>query len=196
MKQIWDGVKDAPIWMLAAAATIAAALWKVPALYALVPEDYGKFPPLATLVLVTFALARAVNYLVSVAQTKRSRQRELASTRLTRLYRPMHALFSERHLTSSSVILAPYLRDRLGNAFDVLKTRRRLVRKVPDAWRALRDRKVSTSAEMEYGGAFPLKEIKAIMRGAPDCTDAALMDRISRLLKNFSPVVADCDSLR
>lgn len=180
MKEIWDGVKDAPLWMLAAAAAIAAALWKVPALYALVPQAYGKFLPLATLVLVTFAVARAVSTFVSVAQTTRSRRRELASTRLAKLYRPMLALFSDRHLTASSAILAPYLKNRVANALDALRTRRGPIRKFSGAWRALGDRKVSTSAEMEYGGAFPLEEIKSIMRDAPDCADAELMNRIRR----------------
>lgn len=180
MKEIWDGVKDAPLWMLAAAAATAAAIWKIPALNALVPQEYGRFLPLATIVLITFAVARAVSAFVSVAQAKRSRQRELASTRLTQLYRPMLALFSERHLTASSAILAPHLRNRVANALSALRTRRGPVRKVSGAWRALSDRKVSTSAEMEYGGAFPLERIKSIMRGATDCADAELMNRIRR----------------
>lgn len=180
MKDIWDGVKDAPLWLLAAAAAVAAALWRIPELSSLVPQEYGKFLPLATLVLVTFAIARAVSTIVSGQQAKRAKQRELASTRLTKLYRPMLALFSERHLTASSAILAPYLKNRLSNAFSVLRTRRGPVRKVSVAWRALGDRKISTSAEMEYGGAFPLEEIKSILRATADCADAELINLIRR----------------
>lgn len=178
MKEIWDGVKDAPLWMLAAAT--AAALWQVPALHGLVPHEYGKLLPLATLLLVPFAVARAVSTFVSVVQAKRTRQRELATARLTKLYRPMLALFSDRHLTASSAIHAPYLKDRVANALEILRSRRGLVRKVSGAWRALGDRRVSTSAEMEYGGAFPLEEVKSIMRGATDCADAELINLIRR----------------
>lgn len=180
MKEIWDGVKDAPLWMLTAAAVISAALWQLPTLSDLVPQDYGKFLPLATLLLVTFAVARAVSTFVSAMQAKRTRHRELANARLNHLYRPMLALFSERHLTASSAILAPYLRNRVGNAFGAFRSRRGSFRKFLGAWRALGDRKISTSAEMEYGGAFPLEEIKSFMRGAPECADAELINRIRR----------------
>lgn len=180
MKEIWDGVKDAPLWMLTGAAAVAVGLWRIPSLHALLPQDYAKFLPIATLVLATFAVARAVGTIVSVVQAKRARRRELASTRLIKLYRPMLALFSERHLTASSAILAPRLKDRVSNALSVLRARRKTVRKVKAAWRALGDRQISTSAEMEYGSAFPPEDIKSILRETADCADAELFHLIRR----------------
>ncbi|RAH95648.1 hypothetical protein DLJ53_34220 [Acuticoccus sediminis] len=166
--------------MLTAAAVIVGALWQLPELSDLVPQDYRKFLPLATLLLGAFAITRAVSAFMSITQLKRARQRELASARLNKLYQPMVALFIERHLTASSAILAPYLKNRIGNAFDAFRNGRGPFRKVSGAWRALGDRRVSTFAGMEYGGEFPLEEIKSIMRGATDFADIQLINCIRR----------------
>ncbi|KQN26377.1 hypothetical protein ASE86_09690 [Sphingomonas sp. Leaf33] len=176
MKDIWTGLKDAPLWALIAATIVAVALWQVSPLNAAFPADYRGYLPLAAFALAIFALARIVSSATSIASARRERQRNLASTRLTKLYRPMLALFSDQHLTASSAILAPYVRNRVSNAWEAVRQRRGVIRKAGAAWRALGDKCISTSAEMEYGGIFPLDQIKALVRVSADCADGTLLN--------------------
>lgn len=176
MKDIWTGLKDAPLWALIAATIVAVALWQVSPLNAAFPADYRGYLPLATFALAIFTLARIVSSVTSIASARRERQRDLATTRLTKLYSPMLALFSDQHLTASTAILAPHLRNRVSNAWEALRQRRGVIRKAGAAWQALGDKRTSTSAEMEYGGTFPLDQIKALVRASPGCADGTLLN--------------------
>ena len=176
MKDIWTGLKDAPLWALIAAAMVAVSLWQIPSLNATFPTSYRGYLPPAAFALTIFAVARIVSSITSIISDRRERRRERASTRLTKLYRPMLALFSDQHLTASSAILAPYVRNRVSNAWAALRQRRGVIRKAGASWRALGDKRISTSAEMEYGGTFPLDQIKALVCASPDCADGTLLN--------------------
>lgn len=176
MQDFWNGLKDTPLWALIAATIVAVSLWQIPTLNAAFSADYRGYLPLAAYALTIFALARVVSSITSITSARREWRLDLASTRLTKLYRPMLALFSDQHLTASSAILAPYFRNRVSNAWEALRQRRGVIRKAGAAWRALGDKRISTSAEMEYGGIFPLDQIKALVRASPDCADGTLLN--------------------
>ncbi|MBA4092221.1 MAG: hypothetical protein C0494_16750 [Sphingobium sp.] len=180
MKDLWVGLKDVPLWTLIAATIVAVALWQITPLHSAVPNQYRAYIPLAAFALAVFTIARIANTIALTISARRRRRREWADLCLTKLYRPMIALFNERHLTSSSVILAPYLKNRVANAWEKLRRRRGIVRKIHSAWRALSDRRISTSAEMEYGSSFPLDQIKALVRFSPDCADGTLTSLVRR----------------
>lgn len=57
---------------------------------------------------------------------------------------------------------------------------RRPWRALRRAFRALRDRQVSTSAEVEYGGEFPMAEIHAIVTANPAAAGPTLLNLVRR----------------
>lgn len=173
-------LKDAPLWFLSATAVIALALWRIAVLRALVPADYQKFLPLAALVLGVLAVAQALNRVLTLWAARLALRREQQRLRLQKVYRPMLALFTSRHVTASSAILAPRFRHRVMHAWEAWNDRRRWRRKVKSAWRALWDHQEISSAEMEYGGSFPIDKIVAIADASSDHVDATLHGFVRR----------------
>jgi len=180
MKEIWAGLRDAPLWVLGGSALSALVAWLVAPLNAIVPATYRPYLPIASIVFLIFAGARALHAVTAAVGHRRARHRRMAQQRLRRLYRPMLGLFTEQHLASSEAILSPRLKHRIANAWRLLQTRRGLGRKTRAAWRALGDREVSASAEMEFGSTFPLAKIKGILSGALEFADADLMSLVRR----------------
>lgn len=178
MKDIWDSLKGSPIWMFVAAAIVALLLWQNKTLNTAVPADYRAYIPLVAVAIMVFMLARIAGTIASSASSRRERRRELARMRLTKLYRPMLTLFNEQHMTTCSSSLAPYVKDRVRNAWKALRRRRGGLQKMLIAWQALGDRQISTSAEMEYGSTFPLSQIKTLVRASPDCADGKLLNLV------------------
>ena len=91
---------------------------------------------------------------------------------LKQIYAPLFGLFITRHITYSSGRGAKYFRQRFANA------RRTLIddRSPLMAVRALFDQQhTGISAEVEYGGDFPLREIQQQVRGREDLADRALL---------------------
>lgn len=178
MKDIWESLKEAPLWMLVAITIVALLAWRDKTLNVAVPSEYRVYILLGVVVTVVFTLARIVGIIIMTRSVRRKWQRELATMRLTTLYRPMLVLFSEQHMTVYSTILAPYVKDRASNAWKALRHRRGVIQKTRAAWQALGDQRVSTSAEMEYGSTFPLNQIKALVRSSLDCADGNLLDLV------------------
>ena len=110
------------------------------------------------------------------------RVRRLASDRerLKQLYRPLAALFLTRHVTTSTGIAAPHFRHRWANAVDELRAYRRRSVGVKRAWRALFDRHSSTSAEVEYGGGFPMGDILKLVQQRATDADPRLLQLVRR----------------
>jgi hypothetical protein len=174
------GLKDAPLWFLSATAVIALALWRIAVLRALVPADYQKFLPLAALVLGVLTVAQALNRVRTSRAARLAVRREQQLLRLQKVYRPMLALFTSRHVTASSAILAPRFRHRFKRAWEVWNDRRRWRGKFKGAWRALWDHQEINSAGMEFGGSFPIDKIVAIAEANSDHVDATLHGFVRR----------------
>ncbi len=109
-------------------------------------------------------------------RAKRSLSNRTLRRRFENVYAPMASLFITRHVTSGSATLAPYMRTRLGHAW--VELRRGRFRKT---WLALGDkRKTKETAEIEFGGAFPLKEIKRLVEENAADVDEALLGLVAR----------------
>jgi hypothetical protein len=180
MKDLWAGLKDAPLWLLAGATAVALCVWLIAPLNTLVPETYRALVPLAAFAFGMLTVARAIGLIVAFRHAEVLRRRELAKLRLAKVYRPLMVLFTDRHLDAATGILAPHWRHRLKNAWETFISRRRVKAKLKGAWRAIWDRMESTSAEMEFGGSFPLEKIKEIAFAGQEHADGDLLDLIRR----------------
>lgn len=180
MKDVFNGLKDAPLWLLLGSLAICLAVWLIGPLNALVPVSMRPLAPLVAFIFSVLSSFRLFSLVIQVRQSQLDRLRQAARLRHDHLYAPFVALFMDRHLTASTGILAPRLRNRVGNAVEAIASRRRLRAKVKGAWRALGDKMESTSAEMEYGGSFPLAEIKSIARAGQQHADLELLNLIRR----------------
>jgi hypothetical protein len=97
--------------------------------------------------------------------------------KLFRLYRPLAALFLTRHVTASSRG-APALRQRIENAWSELGAYRKRKTGLKRAWCALFERDGPTTAEIEFGGAFPLDEIRRIACRFPQHASQELLNLV------------------
>ena len=173
-------LKDVPLWLMIGFAAVSTYVWQTPTLQQGLPEQITSSLPLASIGLWTLAslgVANRIMHLVSLRYRDRATK---ARERLMKVYRPIHALFLDRHVTSSSAILAPRIGDRLRNARKKLRGQRYSLRRLELASRALGDRGVLTSAEVEYGGEFPLHEIKGIALANLEQADERLLSLIRR----------------
>lgn len=88
------------------------------------------------------------------------------------LYAPMYALFTTRHITSCQATLAPYFLMRFRNFLEQIKRRR-----IRYAFVVLFDKKkTKETAEVEFGGGFPLNEIKQIILSNVAYADEKLLN--------------------
>lgn len=159
-------------------AALAASVW--PPLQAAVPASARGPLPLIAVALLAMAALGLVSLAVKAIHAERGARRADAQQRLEHLYAPMVALFLRRHVTSCTGICAPRFRHRLANAREELIRYRRWRTGLRRAWRALGDRQVSTSAEVEYGGDFPLAEIHDCVVAHPALAGAGLMNLVRR----------------
>src|SRR2546428_2023591 len=91
--------------------------------------------------------------------------------RFKKIYAPMCALFLTRHITISSSTRAPYLKQRLDNARELYAKKRYL-----QVLKAIFDKKESEpTAEVEYGGSFPMNQIHKIVKGNEMYCDERLL---------------------
>lgn len=163
-KQSLEVLKSVPVWLLLSLSTIIAVVWWSPQFSGQLPPALQTALPLALFVTATLALFKLLSIAIENRLAKRQLARARDLDRLEKLYRPLISLFLNRHLTTSTGIAAPRLSHRLANAWDELGAYRRRRTGVKRAWRALFDRQESTSAEVEFGGDFPLSEIVSLVR--------------------------------
>jgi hypothetical protein len=112
-------------------------------------------------------------------KTLRAKRRQ-EKRRLTRIYRPIHILFLTRHIGETTSISAPYLRNRIRNAREAFFGTQYLRPAIRATVRALFDKRIRTTTEVEYGGDFPLRQILEIVRKNHTDADTQLMDLVRR----------------
>jgi hypothetical protein len=154
-----DALKSVPTWLLIGVCIFVLSIWLWPSLFASLPEPLR--PALPTALLVAGILTSCKIASLGFTHLLERRRRSLAQDRerLVDLYRPLASLFLTRHVTVCTGSAAPYLRHRLENAREELGACRRRTVGLKRAWRALLDRQVSSSAEIEFSGEFPLSQI-------------------------------------
>lgn len=172
-------LKTVPTWLLIAVFGSALAIWLWPGAFTAVPESF--LPNIPTLLWLTaISLASKLASLAigqAIERGQRSRAQDLE--RLVTLYRPLASLFLTRHITGSRGIGAPYLRDRLENARSELGAHRRRTVGMKRAWQALFDKRITESAEIEFGGGFPLRQIIDLVKAQAEHVDTKLFDLVA-----------------
>jgi hypothetical protein len=110
----------------------------------------------------------------------RAEKRKLEARRFKHLYVPLYNLFLARHVTVCTAPRAPHFRDRLRNAIDVFYRTKKPMVAVKKACRALFDKQISPSVEIEFGGDFPNRKILSIAQDNAECADQKLLVLIAR----------------
>ncbi len=111
------------------------------------------------------------------AKTKRALADEWRKAKFTNIYAPAHALFLTRHITTASGRGAPYFRQRLRNAKEILFEKGKLI----EATKALFDKQeMEEVGEVEYGGCFPLSEITELVKSNNQYADTDLTLLVAR----------------
>lgn len=177
-KAVLDAVKSMPAWLLLGLLVSLVAISQSPPLLEPVPEAVrpALVPALIVLsILTVFRLAAtALAAHQKQARWKLARDRE----RSAELYRPLMALFLDRHITMCSS--STPLRYRVQNARQELGHYRSQWVGIKRSWRALFDRQESTSGEIEYGGDFPLSQIIKIVKREAALADERLLGLVNR----------------
>src|SRR6266566_396423 len=144
-----DALRAIPLWLLAAMLISVLMIWAIPAFHDAIPEARRPWIPLAIAVVAVLVLCSAADLAASNLNRRRRAAAERDRLRLVHLYRPLATLFLTRHVTATTGVRAPRLRDRIENAWSKLASYRRHRVAVRRAFWALFDRQISTSAEVE-----------------------------------------------
>jgi hypothetical protein len=175
----FDTLRAFPTWLLTAIGLAGLVICTIPSFLATVPQELQPWVPLATVIVSILALCSAANSAVFQMRQRWSVAEARDRLRLIHVYRPLASLFLTRHVTSSSAVLEPRFRGRVENAWAALNSYRRRTVAVKQAFRALFDRRISTSAEVEFGGGFPLTEIVTLTRRQAKHADAKLLNLVA-----------------
>lgn len=133
---------------------------------------FAAFLAALTLVGGAFAVGRRHGYKQAMRHLNNSRE----ATRFSEIYAPLMGLFTTCHITTVTGRGAPYLRQRIRNAAELL-----CEGKLTRAWRAVFDKQdLGISGEVEYGSAFPLAGITRHIRGREQFADQLLIHLVSR----------------
>ena len=173
-------LKSLPLWVLAALAAVSVVSLACVPLQAEIPNTLRPSLPVITLLLVSLTLFGGLAHIVADRQARQAIRKQDDRLRLERIYGPLAALFLQRHVTTCTGILAPKLKHRLANAWSELTAYRRLSSGVRRGIRAMFDRQASTSAEVEYGGDFPLTEIRERIVAEPMLAGPELLHLVRR----------------
>jgi hypothetical protein len=149
-------------------------------IFALLPPAVKPAMPLIALVTTIFIGCKLISVGVSHLIEARRRSLPCEQARLDHLYRPLVTLFLTTHVTVCTGVGAPRFSQRLENSWEELGAYRRPWVGVKRAFRALFERHISTSAEVEFGGAFPLSEIVDLMRKRAVQADTELLELARR----------------
>ncbi|ATN37809.1 hypothetical protein ACO34A_29055 (plasmid) [Rhizobium sp. ACO-34A] len=179
-RQTLDTLKSVPGWLLLGFSVSLSMIWFWPPFILLLPQSAQSVLPLALLVSLLLTILKFVDQAGSRLLERRRVALERDRERLAGLYRPFIALFLTRHVTICSGSASPRLRHRLANAREELGAYRRPYTGVKRAWRALFDRQTSSSAEVEFGGEFPLLEIADLVRKNAQLASVELIRLVNR----------------
>lgn len=181
-----SALKDFPLWLLASVATAILLFRFVPTLWAGVPAEGRIWVTGAALLFTTVALFRFASSTFRWLAQRRRIARLRDHKRLSTIYGPLHALFLTRHVTAVTSARAPHVRDRMGNAREILfpkksrsfSFRRPFWKRLITAIAALFDKKAHTSAEVEFGGGFPFDKIMSIVKANHSRADVELLNLV------------------
>ena len=178
--KVLDTFKSLPTWLLAGLSISLVSIWFWPPFLLALPETARQNFPVALFVVATLTICNLLS--LWFAHVAERRQQSLARDRerLLRLYRPLAALFLTRHITVCTGTGSPYLRHRVENAWEALGAYGRRSRRIKRAFYALFDKQRSSSAEVEYGGGFPLAEITKLVSTKVRYAEPKLQDLINR----------------
>ncbi len=113
-------------------------------------------------------------YKIGFKKAKKELQNDIQKKRYEEIYSPLLSLFLTRHITTTQGIAAGYFRIRIMFFLRHLK-RGNLKESITSLWNK---RKTKIGAEVEFGGAFPFKEIKKIVLGKEKYMDNKLLNLI------------------
>ncbi|MBC3420319.1 hypothetical protein [Pseudomonas sp. RW3S2] len=178
MKMV-DVIKNIPVWLVSGVAiTLAMVCW-IPALNAFVPPDQKNWLPLAVLfsVVILACLLSSKLLLLVASRNKEIRSREML--RHEHVYRPARVLLIDCHVTVAVGRGAPYVSQRIRNAWGELWWYKRKKTCLKMAFRALFDKKISSGVEVEFG-SFPLKKISDLVLSNRQYAENDLINAIQR----------------
>jgi hypothetical protein len=175
-----DTLKSMPTWLLMGLLISLLSIWLWPPFLGSLPASFKMAAPMAALVAAILAGCKLAGSALAYLLERRRRALAHDRDRLRSLYRPLAALFLTRHVTVCTGRASPYLRQRLENAWAELGAYRRRSAGLKRAWRALFDRQVSSSAEIEFGGDFPLSKIIDLVKKEAGHADAELFRLVNR----------------
>lgn len=159
-----DTFKSMPSWLLVGLSISLLSIWLWPPFLTALLESLRSNVPVALFFVATLTICNLLSLWFAHVADRRQRARARDRQCLIHLYRPLNALFLTRHITVSTGSASPHLRHRLENAWEELGSYGRRSRRIKRAWRALFDKQRSSSAEVEYGGGFPLAKIIDLVR--------------------------------
>ncbi|MET4605375.1 hypothetical protein ABIB90_004870 [Bradyrhizobium sp. JR4.1] len=175
-----DTFKSMPTWLLAGLLVSLLSIWLWPPFQLALPEPVRSNVPLVLFFVSTLTVCNLLSLWLAHLAQRRQRSRARERERLTHLYRPLNALFLTRHVTVCTGATSPRLRQRIENAWDALGAQGRRWRRIKRAFRALFDKQRSSSAEVEYGGDFPLARIIDLVRKNIRHAGPELQDLVNR----------------
>jgi len=175
-------IRNLPLWLLTA---IALSLF----VFIIYPVFHESVVP-ATMIWIKFALivsvilvaCRLVSVVVDYLYKHRMRERDRDVPRFENVYTQLYILFITRHVTEV-ISQGVTFRQRVRNAHTIIKKIKdhpRPVRNILAAARALFDRQIERSAEIEYGPGFPLDQIKVIICQNAKICDQKLLNLVAR----------------
>jgi hypothetical protein len=179
-EKMLDSLKSVPTWLLLGACISLLSVWLWPPFYDSLPGSLKSTLPLSVFVASVLTACKIASSILT--HHLENHRRSLAHDRLRfrTLYRPLTVLLLTRHVTVFTSARYPYLRDRVEHAWAELRHYRRRSVGVKRAWRAVFNRQISSSAEVEFGGDFPLRQIIDLVRNHACHADAKLLRLVSR----------------
>jgi hypothetical protein len=117
---------------------------------------------------------------ISNWQTKRTRQNARNLESLEKIYRPLSSLFLKHHVTMACGEGFPELSQRIKRAWSEFGEYRRWKARFRNSFAALFDRKISRSAEVEFGRSFPLALIHGVVEKNLSIADPKLLELLRK----------------
>jgi hypothetical protein len=175
-----DTLKSVPTWLLVGLCISILSVWVSPSFLASLSEPLRSAVPMALVAAGILTGCKVAGSVIGYLVERRGRSVAIDRERLLSLYRPLAALFLTRHVTICTGTASKYLRQRLQNARAELVAYRRRSVGLKRAWRALFDRQTSSSAEIEFGGDFPISQIIELVKKKAAHADAELFDLVNQ----------------
>jgi len=172
-------LKSLPLWLLSGIALTLIIFRCIPALRGNIPVSTLPWFTLGSLLFAILSMLRLGSVLFEREEIQLQATKHREKNSLDRVYSPIYVLFLTCHVTTYSSTGAPFLRQRLSNALDHSLTIRRRRGAIRDALKAVFDKEIHTSGEVEYGGDFPRDQIKDIVLKNHVYADRRLLELVA-----------------